>query len=513
MSVAEHDEIEVKMRALERLEHSMREGDRAFGNNAGIDADAFYATSQPDYWRDTQADELGLNYESGGIYAVLTKVMPEESMVTSGMGQQAPEAAISPNNVERILGPYQTKAEADAAVRSAYNVRSHPRRQTETAEFQIWFGDSKVVDANGKPLVVMHASTYGDISEFKKEEQRFGKAGFGFYFSDASGSNLFAEYGDRFQMERSASGEQKAVKTYPVYLSLQNPLVVDHVDDLMRYLDRGQKFGVARGFFGNLPADAMLQLQRQGYDGIITRETTAPRVHKTQGLKILDRNDPKAVSFPVYVAFESTQIKSAIGNNGQFDPDNTDIRFSRAPGQLPLTTGAVKKLQDQLAAIEAEYEPLRKRKAFGAEWSDVETRADAVMSRLRALTGDPYGKKSVKAKKPSDALLNAEYLLPTDVPKDVRVWIQKNAGILTSDATDAVRWGRITDTLKDDRYPSGELTIYRAVADGSEIRAGDWVTTDRKYAEMHLSKYLSGKGEILEETVNEIGRASWRERV
>ena len=30
-----------------------------------------------------------------------------------------------------------------------------------------------------------------------------------------------------------------------------------------------------------------------------------------------------------YCGFTSTQIKSAIGNNGEFSPTNPDIRFSR----------------------------------------------------------------------------------------------------------------------------------------------------------------------------------------
>jgi hypothetical protein len=181
---------------------------------------------------------------------------------------------------------------------------------------------------------------------------------------------------------------------------------------------------------------------------------------------------------------------------------NNDVGNQGGRSADDSTPGVVKRLQDQLAKIEAAYEPLRKRKAFGAEWSDVEARASAVMGQLSALTGDPYGKKTVKLQTPSDDALNAEYSSPKDVPQDVRAWVQKNSSILTSDATDAVRWGRIADTLKDDRYPSGDLTIYRAVADGDEIRAGDWVTTERRYAEMHLSKYLSGKGQILEETVN-----------
>ncbi len=196
--------------------------------------------------------------------------------------------------------------------------------------FANWFGDSKIVGEDGMPLVVMHASTYGDITAFDKSKQSFGKAGYGFYFSNEFGSNLFAEYGEKFQYSRSASGEEKAVKTYPVYLSIRNPLIVDHVDDLRPYLDRNQHFGVGRGFNGNLAPDAVLRLQQLGYDGIVTRETTAAKVHKTQGLRVLDRNDPRAVSFPVYVAFEPSQIKSALGNRGTFDPNEPDIRFTFA---------------------------------------------------------------------------------------------------------------------------------------------------------------------------------------
>ena len=201
---------------------------------------------------------------------------------------------------------------------------------TESAEFKAWSGGAPIKSEGfktGEAVVIrgQHASTYGDITEFKTEEQRFGKAGYGFYFSDAAGANLFAEYGDKFQMARSAAGEEKAVKTYPVFISMRNPLVVDHVDDLKPYLDPGQKFGVARGIFGNLSPEAITKLQKQGYDGIISRETTAPKVHKTQGLKILDRNDPKATSFPVFVAFEPTQIKSAISNTGAFSATNPSI--------------------------------------------------------------------------------------------------------------------------------------------------------------------------------------------
>lgn len=167
---------------------------------------------------------------------------------------------------------------------------------------------------------------------------------------------------------------------------------------------------------------------------------------------------------------------------------------------------AVAKLQAQLAQVEAKYEGLRIKKMYdGPAWDAVSKEAGAIRTKLFEMTGDYYGNPKVKLIKPSDDALNATYDSPNEVPADVRAWVQKNASILTSDATDAVRWWRIENTLNDDRYSSGELTIYRAISheiDGDEIRAGDWVTTDRKYAEQHLQRWLNGKGRILEESVD-----------
>ena len=396
LSVAEHDEIEAKMRALERLEHSMREGDRAFGNNAGIDADAFYATSQPDYWRDTQADELGLNYESGGIYAVLTKVMPVEAMVTSGMGQQAPEAAISPNNVERIFGPYQTKAEAEAAVRSAYDVRSHPRRQTETSEFQTWFGGSRVVDASGKPLVVYHG-TKAPPSRFQATRTGAASTFLGDYTLERHG--IFAAEDPALAEEYANQGERPTSQTVmPLFMAISNPLDTvggQYTDAIWNSIERAaEELGAESGyrtarFVGDLwgrgelwklfdadenndPAWNIELLRKAGYDG----------------MRIYERSEGDVENTAAWVAFDPGQVKSAIGNNGQFDPDNTDIRFSWAPGDLPSA------VQEMLAAEKA-LEVVRSGDPNGV-----------TLDRWMALSG-----RSLKAKKALTAELSS---LPDD---------------------------------------------------------------------------------------------------
>lgn len=82
---------------------------------------------------------------------------------------------------------------------------------TETPEFKAWFGDSKVVNEQGEPLVVYH----GSPNQFEKFSYDYlgtkGTAeGYGFYFTDKK--NIAKGYAN-------ASG-----KIYEVYLKIEKPL-------------------------------------------------------------------------------------------------------------------------------------------------------------------------------------------------------------------------------------------------------------------------------------------------
>lgn len=145
--------------------------------------------------------------------------------------------------------------------------------QTETTAFKRWFGDSKVVDADGKPLVVYHGSTQ-DISEF-----------------DAAGEG--DEVGAFFTTNPASLSEYTdgdGGNVTPVYLRITNPYEVT-VDQW----NSGE---------GLTPRAA----RRAGYDGYIIRGQ--------------DGGD-------TFIVFRPEQIKSAIGNRGTFDPANPDIRYKR----------------------------------------------------------------------------------------------------------------------------------------------------------------------------------------
>jgi hypothetical protein len=172
---------------------------------------------------------------------------------------------------------------------------------------------SKVVDAEGKPIVVYHGTRPGnDITQFETPNNRDG-----IYFTpDAS-------YAQGFTNDlRGDTGEAGSI--YPVYLSVKNPYVV-RADDIES--DAAQNF-LYRGL-------DRAKLEKQEYDG---------------AMLYLDGELDQVI------AFDSKQIKSATGNNGAFDPSNPDIRFSRTadkerasfkvdePGRLD---NVIYKLQDK----------------------------------------------------------------------------------------------------------------------------------------------------------------------
>ncbi|AAT47251.1 hypothetical protein F116p60 [Pseudomonas phage F116] len=164
------------------------------------------------------------------------------------------------------------------------------RTQTLSDAFKRWFGDSRVVDAEGEPLVVYHGTT-ADFSAFSREflGEGDGNADFGdgFYFTDRADAASGYAQGD-------------GGNVMPVYLNIQNPatneVMMSH--EIQDVLDDGMGF-----------ADLADALAERDYDGIVF-------THKSGGRE--------------FVVFSPEQVKSAVGNRGTFDASTPDILFSRS---------------------------------------------------------------------------------------------------------------------------------------------------------------------------------------
>jgi hypothetical protein len=169
--------------------------------------------------------------------------------------------------------------------------------QTETPEFKKWFGDSKVVDGKGKPLVVYHG-TVRTFSEFDKDMQGMandsGYYGPGFYFSSSSE--------EAWDYAKNRGGSPNII---PAYISIQKPFFSDFRthESARKTRDRAKEIGLEftmGGFFKNPEV-----LFQNGFDGIVAW-----------------RGDRENVEI---IAFSPTQIKSAIGNRGTFDLKEADM--------------------------------------------------------------------------------------------------------------------------------------------------------------------------------------------
>lgn len=179
------------------------------------------------------------------------------------------------------------------------------RAQTGTPEFKAWFGDSKVVDASGEPLVVYHG-TDADFREFEQLQGRHPTSGMGFFFTeDADVASVFA-------------GEESA-NVRPVYLSIRRPFRMtwkQFTDQFVKPALRDD-WGTA-----DKVSDFVATLVSDGYDGIrINRQRESRAMVEMYG-----KSEYHA---PTWVAFEPEQIKSAIGNRGSFDPRSPDITMRR----------------------------------------------------------------------------------------------------------------------------------------------------------------------------------------
>ena len=90
--------------------------------------------------------------------------------------------------------------------------------------FYKWFGDSKVVDEQGRPLVVYHGTDEVNIETFDKDKAYSATDAIGNWF----GSKKIAQ--QRIK-DRGGKG-----KIYPVYLSIDNPVIVKTRAELNTYI-------------------------------------------------------------------------------------------------------------------------------------------------------------------------------------------------------------------------------------------------------------------------------------
>ena len=129
----------------------------------------------------------------------------------------------------------------------------------------------------------------------------FGK---GFYFAGPNAASAWSEYGK--------PEEGVGSNVMPVHLSMKNPFIVTHPDSSSGAM--AMQHSLARLGHGHItsPTAQTELLKKLGHDGVIAART----------------EDGKTTPYE-WVAFHPHQIKSATGNNGDFNPSKPNINEAR----------------------------------------------------------------------------------------------------------------------------------------------------------------------------------------
>lgn len=170
--------------------------------------------------------------------------------------------------------------------------------------FWTWFGNSKIVDKRGRPLVVYHGSKR-KFTSFDPGKSSVGYWSAGFYFT--------TKYEPSAKETYNRGAAQYGKHIYPVYLRITKPLILKTYKDGQRLeellgidsgMNKTDKVGdswakYAIGYRSELSQEGIRQkLVSAGYDGIINAGLLSKRE-------------------VFIVAFEPNQIK-AVENKGMF---------------------------------------------------------------------------------------------------------------------------------------------------------------------------------------------------
>jgi hypothetical protein len=216
--------------------------------------------------------------------------------------------------------------------------------QTKTDNFKKWFGDwekdpanaSKVVDADGKPLVVYHGtnSPFG-TNQFTYDFSKGGTGGFSRVYS----GDIRSQQSPAIYTTSSLSHAQEYGDAVPLYVNAKKPLIIDvkkelkpwskemgydSVDEMISDYYYNDVYTAAN--FDQMAIEKAAFAKKSGNDAVI--------------FDFGNLRQDKAPLGKVVMAFEPTQLKSATSNSGAFNSANPDIRGSVPFKELAATGGA-----------------------------------------------------------------------------------------------------------------------------------------------------------------------------
>lgn len=364
--------------------------------------------------------------------------------------------------------------------------------------FKKWFGDSKVVDEGGKPLVVYHGSNTREVTKgyegfdtFKPSE--WGDLGPGIYLTSS------AKAASDFALAVRASNKEPTIEknahVIPLYVRMETPVPERPPKEWQDWIakelfkDNGATKGSAYGWRGKYGSghpdqvktlDALILKLRKGTatltdlygdtkkNGVAPWAQELTEAFAAAGYDGIIHDTGKG--FTEYLVFKPEQVKSAIGNSGKYDPTKGDI--SAMPAKSPVlktsNPGGDWLKYEQERNTEGGRGEFGQPRRFGAEtaWFDDPVKVPmSVLSKLKGLRGeqenvrkdDLEGLKKLMGETgklpPSSTNPKKEYVPFIMVNQDGEAWV--NDGNHRIMAAKALGWTELPVSVK--YFSGGEL--------------------------------------------------------
>lgn len=328
-------------KAIEKLRQNMtkRKNNLPLSQELFADADLVYQALRDSGFSDQQIATMA---EEDIVKAVAPYGV---SPVTKQMAEQF-DLADENARLDEIYPEYTGETiVVDGKERTVYN--SEGKRINKSAEalrnFWRWFGDSKVVDEQGRPLVVYHGTPSGDFDTFYEDS----------YFTADK------EYADSYQHPSTSATwtgkKTTAPKTFAVYLQINKPFTTTEktAKDIFDK-EYTASYAPVLAEDGNVDWTEAQDLipfikeQHPEYDGIL-----------------LNEGGERGVS---YVAFEPTQIKS-VDNIGTYSPDTGNIyKQSKVSGKGADTARGFFVPEYRLVVLTQQADPTTAAHEFAHDW-------------------------------------------------------------------------------------------------------------------------------------------------
>lgn len=209
-------------------------------------------------------------------------------------------------------------AEGSAEISAAK--KDWEEKGTESSYFRNWFGESRVVDGNGKPLIVYH-NTNNDFEVFSREFE--GQANGRPVYGGGFNFTAYKDYASSFGSKQMAC-----------YLSIKNPLN-DETYNPAKFIEP-----VYKVFYGDNYKNYMKGSDNwTGYiegklDTLYGLRDLMQGLQYDKGLDVIEFY--KSLGYDgiqdghIWIAFEANQIKS-VDNQGTFDANNPNIYYQSQP--------------------------------------------------------------------------------------------------------------------------------------------------------------------------------------